>query len=465
MNRPAIDQIVHALLYEGYILYPYRASAKKNRRERFTFGRVYPRAYSVCQQGAEPFLTQTECLVEALGPAPALHVQARFLHPLWREPGALLEQTSSSAREAAHAGTRQAEPATEPSFQVVPELRINGKIYQTWQEAVERSIEVPPIPLLPLAASRNWERFPFGFPDSRALETVRDREGRVAGVILRRQEALEGVIEFRAEPVDARVFKVAVRILNETPVPPAGLHDPDSVLMRTLASTHTILHAQDGRFLSSLDPPSPYQLAVATCKNIGAWPVLVGDAARGDRDTMLSSPIILYDYPAIAPQSPGDFFDGAEIDEMLALRVQTLTPEEKREMREVDGYARQLLERTESLPQEQWGNLHGSMKQAPSFDQEIFGANPRIGGVAVGGAYLRAGDRVRIRPRARADVIDLALQGKTAVIEAVEQDAEGRIHLAVVLPDDPGQDLGRMRLTGHRFFYAPDEIEPLREGA
>ena len=86
MNEKLVDQIVNAVLYEGYILYPYRASAKKN-RQRFTFGRVYPEAYSVAQNGAEPCMMQTECLVE--GRSPTLEVKVRFLHPMSREIGRL----------------------------------------------------------------------------------------------------------------------------------------------------------------------------------------------------------------------------------------------------------------------------------------------------------------------------------------------------------------------------------------
>ena len=77
---------------------------------------------------------------------------------------------------------------------------------------------------------------------------------------------------------------------------------------------------------------------------------------------MLSSPIILYDYPQIAPESAGDLFDGTEIDEILALRILTLTEDEKREMRDGDERARQILERTEALPEEQFLKLHGVLR-------------------------------------------------------------------------------------------------------
>ena len=79
----------------------------------------------------------------------------------------------------------------------------------------------------------------------------------------------------------------------------------------------------------------------------------------------------------------------------------------------------------------------------------------------LGGAEIRAGDRVRLRPRGRADILDLVLAGKTATVEAIEQDFEGKIHLAVIVDDDPGKDLGALRQPGHRFFFAPEEVEPL----
>jgi hypothetical protein len=83
---------------------------------------------------------------------------------------------------------------------------------------------------------------------------------------------------------------------------------------------------------------------------------------EGQRNTMLSSPIILYDYPQIAPESPGDLFDGVEIDEILSLRILTMTDEEKREMRQSDDRARHILERTEALPEEHFAKLHGVLR-------------------------------------------------------------------------------------------------------
>ena len=81
--------------------------------------------------------------------------------------------------------------------------------------------------------------------------------------------------------------------------------------------------------------------------------------------------------------------------------------------------------------------------------------------VWISGTEIKQGDRVRLKPRAGGDVLDLALAGKTALVEAIEQDYEGQAHLAVVLDDDPGRDLGMLRQPGHRFFFSPEEVEPL----
>jgi hypothetical protein len=117
---------------------------------------------------------------------------------------------------------------------------------------------------------------------------------------------------------------------------------------------------QHGEFVSLFDPPDELRTATAACNNVGTWPVLVGES--GAKDVMLSSPIILYDYPTIAPESPGDLFDGTEIDEILMLRILTLTDEEKRDMRHLDDRTRAILERTETLPAEQMMKLHGALR-------------------------------------------------------------------------------------------------------
>src|SRR5262249_46516908 len=127
---------------------------------------------------------------------------------------------------------------------------------------------------------------------------------------------LEIAVYVSAEPAAAGVSRVTVRIANHSG--PKG----DS-----MACAQTILCATNGEFISLMDPPEALREIAAACDNVGTWPVLAGD--EGQRAIMLSSPIILYDYPRIAPESSGDLFDSTEIDEMLALRILTLTSEEK----------------------------------------------------------------------------------------------------------------------------------------
>ena len=448
MNAALVEKVVNAVLYEGYILYPYRASSKKN-RERFTFGRVYPEDYSIAQEGAEPFAMQTECLVRNASKDARVKISVRFLHPMAREVGLLPTPLAEM-------------PAGElPQFEIVPDLQVGEQLYQTWQEVVEQKVELPPFALLEASQFAH----DFDFPSARALEPIQGEDGKISAFLVRRQDAIHGVIEVAAEPIDDTVLKISVRILNRTPVPPNELENPSAIIMRTFTSTHTILHAEGGECLSLTDPPPEYAEAATACKNIGAWPVLVGDAAQGERDAMLSSPIILYDYPQIAPESPGDLFDGLEIDEILTLRVMAMSDAEKIEMRQVDEQARRILERTENMPDDHLLKMHGVMRSVRSSNEDFFNPSTRLESATVGGSQVKAGDRVRIRPKKRADVMDMALEGKIAVIEAVEQDVEGGVQLALVLDDDPGRDLGMMRQPGHRFFYTTDEVELVNEGA
>ncbi len=446
MNAALVEKVVNAVLYEGYILYPYRATSAKN-RERFTFGRVYPEDYSIAQKGAEPCLMQTQCLLQNESKDAVVTVTVRFLHPMAREVGLL----SSPIDEMPSDGT--------PDFSVVPDFRVGEQLYQTWQEVVEQKIEVPTFPL-----REAWQtKHAFEFPAFHSLEPIRSDDGKIGAVLVRRQDAVRGAIEIEAQPIDDAVYKLTVRILNRTPVSPNELENPAVILMRTFTSTHTILQTVGGEWFSLTDPPPAYADTTAACQNIGTWPVLVGEQTKHERDALLSSPIILYDYPQIAPESPGDLFDGLEIDEILTLRVMAMSDAEKIEMRQVDEQARKILERTENMSSDHLLKMHGVMRAVPSSNEDFFNPTTRLETANVGGVELKAGDKVRIRPKKRADVMDMALAGKIAVIEAVEQDLEGGVQLALVLDDDPGRDLGMMRQPGHRFFYSTDEVEAVQE--
>jgi len=187
-----------------------------------------------------------------------------------------------------------------------------------------------------------------------------EASGSVPGVIVRRQQAVKGAVEVAARREDSGAFKINVRILNLTELEGAGGRSRDEALMRSFVSTHTILNMRGGEFVSLLDPPETFKAAAAGCRNVGTYPVMVGE--EGERGCVLSSPIILYDYPQIAPESAGELFDGTEIDEILTLRILTMTDEEKREMRGADDRARRILERTEQLPAEQLMKMHGAMR-------------------------------------------------------------------------------------------------------
>lgn len=451
MNTTSIDPIVRAVLYEGYILYPYRPSSRKNQRERFTFGRVYPRAYSVAQDGSEPCLMQTECLLGKLGGSRILEVGLRFLQAVRREVGVL--------RAPLDGWPFPGEAVLDVEW--VPSATVGGKIYQTWQEAVERCVALAPerIPV-----TQHFVRQEFEFAASQSIAPLSDEQGKIVAVLRRRSAALKGEVEVGIAPRSAGgTRRVTVRVWNDSRVAESLVSDTDAVLLHTFASTHTLLQAPGGHFLSLTDPEPAFAGDAGECRNIGTWPVLVGDAATGTSDTMLSSPIILYDFPAIAPESATEFCDSTEIDQMLALRVLTMSDQEKREMRDVDPFARRILERSSSLGAEDFLRMHGTMREVGNAE-EFFNPPEPVDWVLVkGGCPVRAGDRVRVRPAGRADAIDLLLSGKMAVVEAIEQNLEGAIQVAVVFEDDPGKDFGMKRQPGHRFFYSAEELEAVEQ--
>lgn len=334
--KRVVEQIADAVLYEGYILYPYRPSAVKN-QQRWNFGVVGP---------ADGETMRTECLLETRS-STTLDVKIRFLHLMQREIAAIADCQLS---ECGHVF------GGDHHFQKVPWLEVNGRVLQPWQEAVEREVVLPRIdPRDPLTLR-------FAFPASRSTEALLDGvSGQIVGMIVRTQPALSGEVEVSAAPVGAQLLRLSVVIRNLTSFDDVAARSRDEALLHSFVSTHTILETRRGTFVSLLDPPDHCKAAAQECASTGTYPVLVG--AEGDRNCVLSSPIILYDYPQIAPQSAGDLFDGTEIDEILTLRIMSLTDDEKREMRSADDLARRLLERTESLSAEQLMSLHGVMKK------------------------------------------------------------------------------------------------------
>jgi hypothetical protein len=348
VNVKLVEEIANAVLYEGYMLYPYRPSSIKN-RQRWNFGVVYPRAYSELQKGTDAWFMQTECLAMASAPA-ELKIKVRFLQAVARTIGELKAPLNE--------WPLGAQKDHEPGFTIVETLEVEEKILQSWQEAIEREIVVP---CISVTGSESSQRScVFAFPGEREIQPVHDRDGRIVGVIVRTREPIAVNVEVAAECVRDGLFKISTRILNVSVAGNPDSASRDEALMHSLLSAHTILCIDRGEFVSHIDPPVLLKDAASGCNNVGTWPVLAGDA--GERDCMLSSPIILYDYPQIAPESPGDLFDGTEIDEILALRILTLTEDEKHEMRHSDDRSRQILERTEAMPAEHFMKLHGVLR-------------------------------------------------------------------------------------------------------
>jgi hypothetical protein len=324
-----VRQIADAVLYEGYILWPYRRSALKNQR-RWTFGGVYPEAHSAGRDD-DPHVMRTECLLEG-GDAARVEVSVRFLHVVRRRIAA----------------------DTPEGLVEVEELTVGDTRHLSWDEAAERELTAGG---LDGAARRAGRVVPVAVEAGEEAEELRDGDGRRAGVVTRSWEPLHGTVEIRSEAVAPGVERLAVQITNATPF--AG-SDREDALRRTFCSTHTVLRVDGGAFVSATDPPEELRDAAQACRNEGTWPVLVGDP--GERHTVLSSPIILEDHPRIAPESPGDLFDGGEIDGMLVLNILSLTDEEKAEMRDSDPRTREILERTEALTQEELMRLNGAIR-------------------------------------------------------------------------------------------------------
>lgn len=381
-----VESVVQAVLYEGYMLYPYRPSSVKY-RQRSTFGGVYPRAYSQAS-GRDPWLMQSEFLV--CGDARTrVALQVGFLQ--------VIERIVLDAPGASHGA-----PASEAqAWRQVPMLDIDGRRYYPWQEAVERQIRIPECVLGELLGSPR--QIALAFEAGNDLETLADCHRVVRGALRRTRRQLKGRVEVAAEPAGGGAFRVMIRILNETPLKRADTLTRAAASLYALVSCHSILSVRGGECVSSIDPPAGLEAAAALCKNIGAWPVLVGDESRPD--TMLASPVVLYDFPQIAPESAKRASPSAELD-----------------------------------------------------------GQPYLACVRVAGVEIQVGDQVRLHPRCRADIFDAALSGMVATIESIERDFDDHVHVAVTIGDESGKDPGMARMPGHRFFFGPDEIEPLSDG-
>ncbi|HMK12398.1 MAG TPA: hypothetical protein VK461_12490, partial [Acidimicrobiales bacterium] len=402
----AARAVADAVLFEGYVLYPYRASARKN-QIRWQFGVLVP-PEQVFVEPSERASVRTDCVIDP-GDAPRLHVKVRCL-------------------QVQHRTLERAEG--RDWFAPVDELVVGDVRWVPWDEAVEHEIDLPPLMLLPLNPPLV---FPFVLPGGQDVEELGDDAG-IVGRAVRRREPVSGVVHVTTSwaPGPGALMAVRVVVENVSEWSEAGA-SRDDMVRRSLVAVHTLLAVDDGTFLSLIDQPEDAAEALASCANDGTWPVLVDEA-----DTVvLSSPIILYDHPAVAPESPGDLYDATEIDEILALRVLTLTDDEKAEARGTDARAAAIVDRVDGLPPEVWERLHGVVRSigpveltsapesVPWWDPGSDAAfDPSLDTVVVGGVEVGAGARVRLRPSRRADAHDLFLAGLVAVVAGVFNDVD-----------------------------------------
>ena len=420
MNLDSVRSIADAVLYEGSILYPYRASAQKN-QSRWQFGVMMAPGYAAADPSEISF-TRAECVLEHAG-QPAVRVLLRFLQ--------VQRRTGDSG---------------------------------VWDEAVEREVEV---------AADSAALFGDGVTREFTVEGGEDRAEDLDGLV-RRREPLAGAVAVRAAEVPGpwRSLRLQVRVENRTVLGVVPRRREDA-LPSALVAAHTIITVDGGKFLSMTDPPEWARPTVAECRNEGGWPVL---ADPGDH-VVLSSPIILYDHPELAEESPGELYDGTEIDEILTLRTLALSDDEKAEARATDPRAAALLDRVESMDPQAMVRLHGTIRSprpAPGLDEPPgeppvpwwdpdadASVSPDTDSVTIGGQPIARGSLVRLRPGARrADAQDMFLAGRLAEVQAVLYDVDEHPYLAVSLADQPDEDL---RIAHGRFLYfMPDEVEPVR---
>lgn len=495
---PARD-VANAVLYEGYILYPYTASARKN-RIRWQFGVVVPQAYAARGTG-EAAEAQTEvllaCAPDALGKPCETFDDAC-------EAGG---DTCEAAAEVAvlvrflQVEERRVEAFADGAFAPVGSLVVDEKIYLTFDEGVEREIAIP-LRVGSAAGPASRVDAPIAFGPHERVEILCDGDDAVVrGRIVRRLQPLHGAITVTCEPVSVDLpllRKLRVRIENHSSIV-AG--ERSSALRTAFVSTHVLLHVERGHFLSALDPPEEATAATAALGNRHTWPVLVGDStADAQRASLvLSSPIILYDFPAVAPQSEADTFDATEVDELMMLSVLSLSDREREEARATDPRARAIVERAERMGPQELARLHGTLLSS-SLDGGFTKSNtfatsdafsqgdsstatdpltrtdpfatsdpfatidvPATDCVFIEGVKIARGSAVRLHPKRRADVWDTFLENKLATVRAVHQTVEDETYVAVTVDDDPASDLHDW--YGRSLFFSPDEVEPVAANA
>jgi hypothetical protein len=293
---------------------------------------------------------------------------------------------------------------------------------------------------------------------ARRVELAGAMVGALAEVPAEKQARVEGEpgspplvvgLSLGAERLDGGDYKVVFRVENRTLVS-SGLERPGA-LARSLLSTHPIVRVAGGRFVSPLD---------AGCQSVNTFPVLATPAD----DAVVGAAIVLPDHPQIAPESRGALFDSTEIEEALLLHVHALSDAEREQIGRQDPAVREMVQRAAASTPEEIIALHGRVtlrdpdtNEPPREPPGL--ADPRAGEEAadVDGVTFRRGGKVLIRPGPDADLQARMLDGRTATIERIFTDYDGRTHLGVTIDGDPGQDL--MRDTGRYLYFFGPEVE------
>jgi len=417
----AARTVADAVLYEGYLLYPYRASSDKN-RSRWQFGVLGPPGAAERGLG-EPATMSTQTLVRVTGDAPRLVVRLRFLQLQRRQ----LHDADGVPCE---------------------RLDVAGRTELSWDEAVEQELTFPvALPALTGAAA--------AVAGGEEAEPLLHPDGTPAGSVVRHRWPLAARLAVELTP-QGSVSRLSVVVRNDHPDRPTTREDATRT---SLLGAHLLVEAEDCTFVSVVDPPEDAREAAAGCRQDRCWPFLAG--VEGDDDLLLGSPIILYDHPEVAPESAGALFDATEIDEILTLRVMTMTDDEKAEARATDPRAAAIIDRCDAMSPADLQQLHGVLRDPRGpFDEETDARfDPETDAVVVDGVRVARGSRVRVHPSRRADAQDLFFADQVARVTGVLCDVDGGTHVALVLEDDPAADLHDW--YGRYFYFAPDEIEPL----
>lgn len=429
--------VADAVLYEGYLLYPYRGTSSKN-QSRWQFGVLGPPGAAEAGLGEDDTLS-ADFLVDD---ARALTLVVRFL-------------------QLQH---RRAERATgDGDFIPVDELCTPAGSWLTWDEAVECEISFGP-----LEFGEQPRSLPLTVGPATDIETL---DG---GRLVRERHEIRGELSVTSEPDDG-LRRVSVRVTN-TGAAVTAHDDKDSVIARSMIGTHLIAEVVGGRFISLLEPPQAATDAVSRCGRHRCFPVLAGPP--GTDDMLLISPIILYDHPEVAEQSDTALYDCTEIDEILTLRVMTMTDDEKAQARATDPRAARIIDECDAMSPEAMARLHGVLRDPhglnvsaglvpeipdgvdwwdPLADNAV---RPEIDAVLVNGVRIARGSKVRLRPRRNADAQDIFVAGKTARVTSVHEDVEGNKHVGVVVDEDPAAELHDW--YGRYLYFSPDEVEPLQ---